>query len=319
MQGGSLMNLGFEKIKVYYDGDEESSNYGKVIMEPLERGFARTYGNTLRRILISSMPGTSVIGIKMPNVYHEYASIPGSVTDMTELILNLKQVRFKSDGDELKTVRFEANKEGNYTAASLDLPTGVELQNPDQELIQLTGDMTVEFDLYLKQSRGYVDAEKLEEFSDRPDIIKVDGMFTPIKKVGYEEQNMRIGQNANYERLILDVLTDGSITSKEAVMLAGKIAQSHFNFFDNMSDIAEKTEIFQEKKEEEDRIMDLPIEHLDLSVRAYNCLKRDGYTTVRAIYALSEQGVDAIHQMGEKSVREVIDKMKELGLELRKD
>lgn len=313
------MNLGFEKIKVYYDGEESTNFQGKVVIEPLERGFARTLGNTLRRIMLSSMPGTSVIGIKIPTVYHEFSTIPGAVTDMTELILNLKKIRFKAHFDGVQVVKFESTKEGTYLANSLDLPSSVELHNPKQELIRLTGETPVEFEVYIKHSRGYVDSSMHEEFGDRPDIMKVDGMFSPIKKVNYFEEGMRIGQNANYERLTLDVVTDGSINAKDAVMLAGKIAQSHFDFFEDMSDIAEKTEIYQEKKEEEDRIMDLPIEHLDLSVRAYNCLKRDGYTTVRKIHTLSEPQLYAIPQMGEKSVREVIDKMCELGLELRKD
>lgn len=318
-QGGSYMNLGFEKLKVYFDASPSSSEQGKVVIEPLERGYARTLGNTLRRIMLSSMPGTSVIGIQVPNVYHEFATIPGSVTDMTELILNLKNLRFKAEGEGLHTIRFSASKEGSYKASSLQLTDGVELKTPDLEILQLTGEQTVEFDIFIKQSRGYVDSSMHIEFDERPDIIKIDGVFSPIRKVGFEEQKMRLGQNPNYERLILQIETDGSITSKDAIALAGKIAQSHFDFFENMSDIAEKTEVYQEKKEEEDRIMDLPIEHLDLSVRAYNCLKRDGYTTVRKIYTLSEPQLYAIHQMGELSVRQVIAKMKELGLELKKD
>lgn len=313
------MNLGFEELKVYFDASPSNAEFGKIVIEPLERGYAQTLGNTLRRIMLSSMPGTSVIGIQMPNVHHEFATIPGSVTDMTELILNLKNIRFKSEGEEVRTVQFKANKEGTYTAKDLVLPEGVELKTPDQEIIQLTGDQPVEFEVFVKQSRGYVDSSMHTDFEERPDIIKVDGVFSPIRKVGFEKQEMRLGQNPNYERLIMQIETDGSITSKDAISLAGKIAQSHFGFFENMSDIAEKTEVYQEKKEEEDRIMDLPIEHLDLSVRAYNCLKRDGYTTVRKIYSLSEPQLYAIHQMGILSVQQVIAKMKELGLELKKD
>lgn len=313
------MNLGFEKIKVYYDGEESSDRGGRVAIEPLERGFARTLGNTLRRIMLSSMPGTSAVGILVPGVYHEFSTIPHAVTDMVELIINLKNIRFQSEGDAIKTIRFSASKEGVYTAASLELPADVELLNPELELLQLTGDGRVEFELYVKQSRGYVDASYHFDFEERPDVIKIDGMFSPVRKVGYEQESMRIGQDATYERLLMDVETDGSVSPKDAIMLAAKIAKSHFDFFESMSDIAEKTEVYQEKKEEENRIMDMPIETMDLSVRAYNCLRRDGYTTVRKIYTLSESQLYAIHQMGEKSVREVIAKMKELGLELKKD
>ena len=313
------MNLGFEKIKVYYDGETNSDYKGKVAIEPLERGFADTLGSALRRIMLSSMPGTSVIGVLIPGVYHEFSTIPHAVTDMVELIINLKNLRFKSEGDNVKVIRFRANKEGLYTADSLELPADVELLNPDAEILQLTGEGLVEFELYVKQARGYVDSSAHTEFDERPDIIKVDGMFSPIRKVGYEQESMRLGQDTTYERLIMNVETDGSISPKDAIMLAAKIAKSHFDFFENMSDIAEKTEVYQEKKEEENRILDMPIETLDLSVRAYNCLRRDGYTTVRKISTLSESSLQAIHQMGDKSVREVIAKMKELGLELKKD
>lgn len=314
------MNLGFEKINVYYDGDNNSATQGRVVLEPLERGFARTMGNTLRRVLISSMPGTSACGLKVNGVYHEFSSIPNATTDMVELILNLKKVRFKLDSDdELVTVRFSKSKEGVYTSNDIELPTGVEVLNKNQEIISLDGNGEVEFEVYVKSSRGYVDSSQHDEFEDRPDVIAIDGMFSPIKKVGYDNEKMRIGQNANFERLILNVETDGSIEPKDAVMLAGKIVKSHFNFFEEMSDIAEKTEVYQEKKEEEDRILDLPIEHLDLSVRSYGCLKRNGFTNVRKILNLSEQQLYSIHQMGKKSVIEVIDKVKELGFELKKD
>lgn len=313
------MNLEFEKVKVYYDGEIDSSHKGKVVIEPLERGFARTLGNSLRRVMLSSMPGASAIGIKLPNVFHEFSSIPNAVTDMIELIMNLKEVDFDTKSSEVQVVKFKSSEQGLHTADSLELPEGLGIRNPEKELIKLTGEGYVEFEVYVKRSRGYVDASFHKDFEDRPDVIKIDGMFSPIKRVNFEDEQMRLGHDATYERLVLDIETNGSIEPKEAVDIARKILINHLGAFDEMSDIAEKTETFKEEKEEENRIMDMPIETMDLSVRAYNCLRRDGYTTVRKIYTLSETQLYAIHQMGDKSVKEVIAKMKELGFELRKD
>lgn len=314
------LNIGFEKVNVYHDGGENPFEPGKVYMEPLERGFSDTIGNALRRIMLSSMPGASVIGVKIPGVVHELSTIPGAVTDTVELILNLKKLRFKLDNaEEMYTVRFEADKTGIYTGKDLELPTGVELMNPEQEVINIIGGHLVEMEIYVKMGRGFVDASMHTEFHDRPDIIAVDGTFSPIIKVGYKGENMRLGQDASYERLILDVTTDGSLHPKEAVDIARKILHAHLGTFDEMTHIAEKTKIFKEKQEEENRILDLPIEHLELSVRSYNCLKREKLLTVKDVIKLREDQLYAIQNLGEKSVKEIISKIEELGLEFRKD
>lgn len=313
------MNLEFEKVKVYYDGEKSTSMQGEVVIEPLERGFGATLGNALRRVMLSSMPGASAIGIKMPDIYHEFASIPHASTDMIELILNIKKIRFHSSSDELETVRFEAKKEGVYQAKDLVLPTGVEIKNPEQELIALTGEGTVEFELYVNQGRGYVNSESITDFKDRPDIIEIDGMFSPVRNISFTVEKMRLGQDATYERLIMNVMTDGSVTPKDAVDVARKILIAHLGAFENMSDVAEKMEIFKEKKEEENRKMNMTIEELNLSVRSYNCLNGAGYTTVGKIYnELTETSLRAIRNMGDRSVAEVVQKMKDLGLEMKK-
>lgn len=311
--------MGFEKINVYHDGGVQPFEPGKIIIEPLERGFAHTIGNAVRRILLSSMPGASVIGMKVSGIVHEFAMIPGAGIDATELILNLKKMRFAVEGDEIYTVTFKKSEAGFYTANDLELPANVQIENSEQSLIHLTGDREVEIEIYVENGRGYTPSDQIDKFLDQPEVITVDGTYSPIRKAGYEVEKMRIGQDTTYERLILNVTTDGSVSPKDAVMLAAKIATSHFNFFEGMSDVAEKTEIYQEKKEEENRILDLPIEHLDLSVRSYNCLKREGFTSVRKILALTESQLYSIHQLGDKSVKEIIAKIIELGLELKKD
>lgn len=311
------MNLGFEKIKVYYDGEQDSKNEGKVIIEPLERGYARTLGNVLQSIMLTTIEGTSVIGIEMPNITSAYSSIVAAKTDMVELIINVKKLRFNKESPQIQMVTFEADKKGLYTADDLQLPEGVALLNGNLELIELTGDQKVTFTLYIQTGKGYVESTSHTELENKPTIIKVDSIFSPVHEVNYNVERVRIGQNANFERLVLSVETDGTITSKEVIAKAGSIASNQYNFYEQ-SETASQTEIFQEKKEEEDKIMDLPLEYLDLSVRAKNCLRRDGYVTVRKIYKLTEKELFAINQMGETSVKEVIAKMKELGLELKK-
>lgn len=313
------MNLEFEELKVYNDGGENPFEPGKVIVEPLERGFGNTMGNALRRISLSSIMGASVIGVKITGVVHEFMMIPGSSLDATKLILNLKNMRFDVQGDEIKKLTFKSNKAGFYTAKDLKLPEGIKIQNPEQEFIALTGTSEVAVEVYVKNGRGYVPAEEIEEFENDPEIIKVDGTFSPVKKFGYEVEKMRLGQDATYERLIIEITTDGSITPKEVISVAAKIARTHFDFFEGISDIAEKTEIYKEKVEEENRILDLPIEHLELSVRSYNGLKREDRMTVRKIIELRESELYTINQLGAKSVQEIIDKVNELGLEFKKD
>jgi len=313
------VNMGFEKINVYHDGGEKPFVPGKIIIEPLERGFGNTIGNAIRRIALASMAGASVIGVRISGVVHEFTMIPGSGMDVTKFILNLKKLRFKVEGEEVQTITFSSGKSGFYKASDLVLPTGVEIMNPEHDLISLTGTQQVDIEIYVKNGRGYTPSEQITEFDGESDIIPVDGTYSPVRKIGYEVEKMRIGQDATYERLILIVETDGSVSPKDAVMVAAKIAKSHFDFFEGISDIAEKTEVYQEKKEEENRILDLPIEHLDLSVRSYNCLKREGFTSVRKILALTESQLYSIHQLGDKSVKEIIAKIIELGLELKKD
>jgi DNA-directed RNA polymerase subunit alpha len=317
------VNVGLVKKNVYYDKGNTAFEAGRVMIEPLEKGFGNTLGNALRRTLMRYIPGVSPIGLYIPDVYHEYTVIPGTATDVTELMLSLKKVRFEIENrndEEVKVLRFKKKEGGFYRASDLELPAGVRIHTPDVILLNVTGEKSVELEIYIKQGRGYVDAKEHKEFQERPDVIKMDGMFNPVIKVGYEVENIRVGQDPTFERLVLTVTTDGSIHPKDAVMLASKINTSLYDFFKEMSDIADKAEIYQEKQEEEEnRILNYTIEHLDLSVRSFNCLKREKYNHVRNIVELTERQLYAIHNLGEKSVKEIIAKIEDLGLELRKD
>jgi DNA-directed RNA polymerase subunit alpha len=315
------MNVGLEKIQVFSEGVDSPFVPGRVILEPLTRGYGDTIGFSLRRIMLSSMPGAAVVGIKIAGVNHEFSSIPGAATDATELVCNLKRLRFRLEEDRTYTLKFNKNESGMYSAKDLDLPPGVEIQNPEHELINLTGSEAVSLEVYVKMGRGMVDSTLHAEYEDQEGVISVDGMFTPIRNIGYKIEAMRIGQDTSYERLIFDVTTDGSIHPKEAVLLAAKIAKTHYDFFEGISDYADRMEIYIEKKEEEEenRLLDLSIEKLDLSVRSYNGLKRSGLLSVRQIITLKETDVANIQQLGEKSVDEIVKKMIELGFELQKD
>ena len=314
--GDDNVNLEFEKPIAYCEEEFKPFVPARIEVEPIEKGFARTLGNSLRRTLLSSIPGAAVIGVKIEGVFHEFSHIEGASTDATQLILNLKKIRFKVDGDETKTVRFENQKEGRYVAGDLEMETGVSVMNPDQSLILLTGKKTVTFELYVKKGRGKVYAENQTAFEERPDIIAVDALFSPVLKVGYEDSEVRIGQDANFERLILTVTTDGSISPKEAVYLASKINQGFFDLFSEMKDMVEKTEQFKEQIEEENLILDSPIEDLKLSPRSYNSLKKGNYTTIRKVKDLTLSDLYNIPNMGKTSVSEVVEKMRELGYEI---
>ena len=311
------MNVGLEKMNVFFEGGDSPFEPGRISVEPLHRGYGITVGNSIRRILLDSVPGASVIGVKVSGVGHEFRAIPGAATDATELVLNLKEIRFNVEGDKTKVIRFLQTKTGIYTAGDLDLPAGVEVQNPEQEIINLTGEQPVEMDIYVRNGRGYLDASQHIEFEDQTDIIAIDAKFSPIVRAAFSVEQMRIGQDASFERLHLEVVTDGSIHPKDATMLAAKIAQSHFSFFDGMSDIAQKAEVFQERKEVEENLMlEMPIDDLDLSVRSYNCLKRDGFEKVGDIINLTEENLKGIHQLGKKSIEEILQKIEDLKAEI---
>lgn len=309
------MNLGFEKPEVTHDGEElKSSSPIKVTIKPLERGLGVTYGNMFRRTLLQAIPGTSTIGIKIEDVYHEHQSIPHAAEDMMDVILNLKKIRFEilDDTEEVIKIEFKGNKNKVYYAKDIKMPSNVELHTPNVKLITLTGTGEVTIELYLKKGRGYVKAKNITEFDNRPDIIATDGLFSPVVRVVDIVKEMRIGNKADYDELELEVETDGSMHAKEAVLLASKILRSGLDFVDNMKHIDTKYQIYKEKQEEENKLLDKEIEQLEFSVRSRKRLKKNDIHTVRDLIELEESDVTGIPQLGKKSIKEIMDKIKEI-------
>lgn len=312
------MNLGFEKPKVYHD-TSKGENSPRFVVEPLEEGFGLTLGNALRRVLLKAMPGAGVIGFKAAGVIHELMTIPNTATDTVELVTALKKLRFKVEGEDLYTIKLHTKKEGIYTAESLKLPKGVELLTPDIPLINSLGKEELDFEFYVRNGRGFVLAKDHTEFASDSGVIRVDGKFTPIVRVSYEIKPFRLGNNTNYEQLILNVHTDGSIDPLDAIGIATKILHTHFDFFKDIKNIVEKTEIYQEKIEEENFVLNKRIEELELSVRSGNGLKIAKIETLGQLVALSEGELRALKNLGDKSVEEIKKKLVDYNLKLRND
>lgn len=312
---GVVLNLGFKKLEVLYE--DNGPQNGTVIMQPLERGYATTLGNDLRRVLLSSMPGASSIGLKVEGLNHEFQRVEGAAEDVAELIMNLKEMRFKVFGEDMQTIKFSAKKEGIYKASDFSLPSEVECLTPEVEFIKLTGEKEIYIEVFLKNGRGYVNAKEHKEFDDFPEIIKVDGLFAPIKKVSVKVEKTRVGQDTNFEKLLLNVETDGSINPKDSVMLASEIIRSKLSFVEDISDVKDEYDLYEQEKEKEKKIFEQDIEILDLGVRPYNCLTKAGYTTIGKVLTLTRSQLEAIDQLGLKSIDEIIEKVRLLGYELK--
>lgn len=298
--------------------EEMSDTYGRFVVEPLERGYGITLGNSLRRILLSSLPGAAVTSVKIEGVLHEFSTIPGVVEDTTDIILNLKELLVKVHEDEPVTVRLEVDTPGEVTAGDISVPSSVEILNPELHIATLTEGGRLEMEITLGRGRGYVSAER----NKRPDqpigVIAIDSIFTPVRRVNYRVEDTRVGQQTDYDRLILEVWTDGSIAPNEAVSLSAKILTEHLRFFISLDEQAEGMEIMVEKEEEEkDRLMEMTIEELDLSVRSYNCLKRAGINTVEELTRRTEEDMMKVRNLGKKSLQEVKEKLAALNLSLR--
>lgn len=319
-----MKNLDFEKANILYDSKNSDETKGIAIIEPLEKGFGDTLGNSLRRIIRNSLPGVSVVGVHVRGVAHGFDLIPGSVNDMTEFILNLKNLHFKVEFEEedVQKIIFRKNEAGAYTAKDLELPTGVSIVNPEEELLILTGEQEVEAHIYIKKGRGYLEADENTEVQNYGEelIIPVDGLFSPIKKVMYYvKKDIRHEGNPNYESLKIEVETNGTIGPKEAILLGSKILSHYASAFTGMSDLVDKTEVEQVKKEKEDKVLEKTIEELDLSVRSYNVLNNEGYKTVGQIRKLTERELRSFKKMGNTSVNEIVEKMKALGFDIPKN
>lgn len=308
-----------EKPRIECVEEIEEENYAKFVVEPLERGYGITLGNSLRRVLLSSLPGAAVTSVKIEGVLHEFSTIPGVVEDVTDIILNLKQLALKIHSEESQVLRIDVQEPGELLAKDLNVNSQVEILNPDLHIATLTEGARLAMEVMVERGRGYRPAEK-NKTEDQPiGIIPVDSIFSPIIKVNYTVRETRVGQEIDYDKLTLEVWTNGSLKPDEAVSLAAKILNDHLRLFISLTEKIEDVEIMVEKEEEErDKVLDMSIEELDLSVRSYNCLKRAGINTVGELIQKTEEDMMKVRNLGKKSLEEVQEKLGSLGLSLRK-
>ena len=312
----------FEKPTYKITDYVESNFYGKFELEPLERGFGTTLGNALRRVMLSSLPGSAISSVKIDGVSQEFQTIDGVIEDVALIILNLKDVVIKNHTNENKTIRLNAKKEGPVTAGDIEHDADIEILNPDKVIANLAKGGSLSMELNVTNGRGYVRSEETKKFIEGKKIgtIAMDAIYSPIERVSYEVEPARVGQNENYDRLVLNVWTNGSIRPEEAVALASRILIEHFNLLTDLSSIADTTGLMIEKTEDPKvKALETSIEDLDFSVRAYNCLKRAGIHTLQDLVNKSESDMMKIRNLGKKSLKEVLDKVRDLNLTLRDD
>ncbi len=296
----------------------EESTYGKFVIEPLERGYGITLGNSLRRILLSSLPGCAVNSIKIDGVLHEFSTIPSVKEDVTEIILNLKSLAVRMDTNELKTVRIDAEGPGVVTAGDIIADPEIEILNPDLHIATLEDNARLEMDINISRGRGYVPADQNKNDDMPIGVIPVDSIYTPVKKVNYQIENTRVGQVTDFDKLTIEIWTDGSIKPDEGASLGAKIMQEHLNLFIELTDHIDEVEIMIEKEEDQkEKVLEMTIEELELTVRSFNCLKRAGINTVEELTQKSEEDMMKVRNLGKKSLDEVKYKLEELGLGLR--
>jgi DNA-directed RNA polymerase subunit alpha len=309
-----------EKPRIETVEISDDATYGKFVVEPLERGYGTTLGNSLRRILLSSLPGAAVTSIQINGVLHEFSTVEGVVEDVTTIIINLKKLAMKIYSDEDKTLEIDVQGEGIVTAGDITHDSDVEILNPDLHIATLAEGAHFQMKLNAKRGRGYVQAEGNKSEELPIGVIPVDSIYTPVSRVNYQVENTRVGQVTNYDKLTFDIWTDGSIRPEEAVSLGAKIITEHLNIFVGLTDQAQKAEIMVEKEEDQkEKVLEMTIEELDLSVRSYNCLKRAGINTVQELANKSEEDMMKVRNLGKKSLEEVQEKLDELGLSLRAD
>jgi len=298
---------------------DEDPNYGKFIVEPLERGYGTTLGNSLRRILLSSLPGAAVTSVKIDGILHEFSTIPGVKEDVTEIILNLKKLAIRLDGaDDTKRVIINAVGPKEVTASDIICDADMEIFNPDLHIATLEENATLVMEISVAKGRGYVLAEQNKTESTPIAVIPVDSIYTPVRKVNFTVENTRVGQVTDFDKLIIEIWTDGSITPKEGVSIGAKIMQEHLNLFIQLTDVTEGMEIMVEKEEDQkEKALEMTIEELELSVRSFNCLKRASINTVEELTHKSEDDMMKVRNLGKKSLDEVKLKLEELGLGLR--
>ena len=314
--------LQFEKPIYKITDSVESNFYGKFELEPLERGFGTTLGNALRRVMLSSLPGSAISSIKIDGILHEFQTIEGVYEDVTTIILNLKGVVFKNYSNEAKVVRINTDKEGVVTAGDIEHDSDIEVINPDKVIATLANGGHLNMEMTVTNGRGYVKSEENKRLYDlkKAGVIAIDSLYSPIERVSYEVGDARVGQDESYDKLIMNVWTNGSIKPEEAIALASRILIEHFDILTDLSSIADATGMMIEKNEDPAvKALETSIEDLDFSVRAYNCLKRAGIHTLQDLVNKSETDMMKIRNLGKKSLKEVLDKIRDMGLVLRDD
>lgn len=311
----------FEKPKIEIAEISEDKRYGKFVVEPLERGYGTTLGNSLRRIMLSSLPGAAVSQVKIDGVLHEFSSIPGVKEDVTEIIMNTKSLAIKnlSETNEPKTAYIEFEGEGVVTAADIQVDSDIEILNPEQVIATLSGGTDSKFymELNITKGRGYISADKNKNDELPIGMIAVDSIYTPVERVNMTVENTRVGQVTDFDKLTLDVFTNGTLAPDEAVSLAAKVLSEHLNLFIDLSENARTAEVMVEKEDnEKEKVLEMNIDELELSVRSYNCLKRAGINTVEELCNRTPEDMMKVRNLGRKSLEEVLAKLKELGLQL---
>jgi DNA-directed RNA polymerase subunit alpha len=295
-------------------------SYGKYVVEPLERGYGTTLGNSLRRILLSSLPGTAVTSVKIAGIQHEFSTIPGVKEDVTEIILNIKQIIARLHSQRTKTIYIEATGEGEVTAGDIKPDGEVEILNPNLHIATLSADATLSIEMTIGHGRGYVSAERNKLQQPIIGVIPIDSIYTPVLKVNYTVENTRVGNMTDFDKLTLEVWTDKTISARDAVSLGAKILCDHFALFTDLSEtISSKSTVVEKAETQRDKVLEMTIEELDLSVRSFNCLKRANINTVEDLISKSEEEMIKVRNLGRKSLEEVVHKLAMMGLSLQSD
>lgn len=310
----------FEKPRIEIAEISDDNKYGKFVVEPLERGYGITLGNSLRRIMLSSLPGTAVSQVKIKGVLHEFSSLPGVKEDVTEIVMNIKDLCIKNNSttNEPKVAYIDASGDKVVTAGDIQVDADLEILNPDLVIANLSGpEAKLEMELLITNGRGYVGSDKNKGLDSSIDAIAVDSIYTPVERVNLTVQNTRVGQVTDYDKLTLDVFTNGTLAPDEAVSLAAKVLSEHLNLFIDLSENAKSVDVMVEKEDDQkEKVLEMSIDELELSVRSYNCLKRAGINTVEELTNRTPEDMMKVRNLGRKSLEEVLAKLKELGLQL---
>ncbi len=310
----------FEKPNIECLEVDDNNNYAKFVCEPLERGYGVTIGNSLRRILLSSLPGCAITSVKIDGVLHEFSTVANVVEDVPEIIVNLKNVRLKFDGNEEKVLRIDHKGEGEVLAGDIITDGTVEVLNPDLHIATVSEGGNLQMEMTADRGRGYNSSDKNKKPNQDISVLPIDSIYTPVKKVNYQVENTRVGQMVDYDKLVIEVWTDGSLKAHEALSLAAKVMTGHLELFIDLSEAAKNTQVMVEKEEsKKEKVLEMSIEELELSVRSFNCLKRAGIATVEDLTNKTEADMMKVRNLGKKSFDEVTAKLHALGLDFAKD